>query len=142
MKLSVQNKATVTRNWHLIDANGKVLGRVASAVAWLLMGKHKPTYTPHVDAGDHVVVINARGIRVTGKKLTDKVYYRHTMYPGGLKAQTYGQMLEKFPTRPLELAVKRMLPKNRHQQPRLNRLHIYLDEKHNHQAQNPQPRAI
>lgn len=139
MKTFVAKKEEVSRNWHLVNADGKVLGRLASRIAHLLMGKHKTAYTPHVDAGDHVVVVNASGIRVTGKKVTDKVYYRHSMYPGGLRSQTYGQMREKFPTRPLELAVKRMLPKNRHQSPRMNRLHIYLGPEHKHKAQNPQP---
>lgn len=139
MKTFVAKKEEVSRNWHLVDANGQVLGRLASRIARLLMGKHKPTYTPHVDAGDHVVVINASGIVVTGKKVTDKVYYRHSMYPGGLKSVTYGQMRERFPTRPLELAVKRMLPKNRLQSRRMNRLHIYPGPEHRHQAQKPKP---
>ncbi len=139
MKTFVAKKEEVTRNWHLVDANGQVLGRLASRIARLLMGKHKPTYTPHVDAGDHVVVVNASGIVVTGKKVTDKVYYRHSMYPGGLKSETYGQMRARFPTRPLELAVKRMLPKNRLQSRRMNRLHIYPGPEHKHQAQNPKP---
>lgn len=139
MKTFVAKKEDVTRDWHLVDASGQVLGRLASRIARLLMGKHKPRYTPHVDSGDQVVVINASGIRVTGKKYTDKVYYRHSMYPGGLKARTYQQVVEKFPTRPLELAVKRMLPKNRHQSPRMTRLHIYAGPEHRHKAQNPQP---
>jgi large subunit ribosomal protein L13 len=131
----VQKKEAVSRKWHVIDADGQVLGRLATRVARLLIGKHKPDYTPHVDAGDHVVVINAGGIRVTGKKQTDKIYYRHSFYPGGLKSRTYGEMLARFPTRPLELAVKRMLPKNRQQSPRMNRLHIYVGPEHKHQAQ-------
>jgi len=142
MKMSVQKKEEATRSWHLIDAEGKVLGRLATAVARLLMGKHKPSYTPHVDAGDHVVVVNAGGIRVTGKKADEKIYYRHTMYPGGLKSRTYSEMVERFPTRPLELAVKRMLPKNRLQSPRMNRLHVYSGAEHNHKAQSPQTREI
>jgi len=139
MKTFVLKKEAVTRNWHLIDAEGQVLGRLATRVARLLMGKHKPAYTPHVDAGDHVVVVNAKGIRVTGRKFTDKVYYRHTFYPGGLRATTYREMVEKFPARPLEMAVERMLPKNRQQTPRMKRLHIYLGPDHQHKAQNPQP---
>jgi large subunit ribosomal protein L13 len=131
----VQKKEAVSRKWHVIDADGQVLGRLATRVARLLIGKHKPDYTPHVDAGDHVVVINAGGIRVTGKKQTDKIYYRHSFYPGGLKSRTYGEMLARFPTRPLELAVKRMLPKNRQQSPRMNRLHLYVGPEHKHQAQ-------
>jgi len=139
MKVFVQKKEAVTRNWHLLDAEGMVLGRLATRVAWLLMGKHKPTFTPHVDAGDHVVIVNAAGIRVTGKKFTDKIYYHHSFYPGGLKSRTYKQVVERFPTRPLELAVKRMLPKNRHQSPRMRRLHIYTGPEHQNQAQNPVP---
>jgi len=139
MKTFVLKKEAVTRNWHLIDAEGQVLGRLATRVARLLMGKHKPEYTPHVDSGDHVVVVNAKGIRVTGRKFTDKVYYRHTFYPGGLRATTYREMVEKFPARPLEMAVERMLPKNRQQTPRMKRLHIYLGPEHQHKAQNPQP---
>ncbi len=139
MKTFVLKKEDVTRNWHLIDAQGQVLGRLASRVALLLMGKYKPMFTPHVDAGDHVVVVNAKGIRVTGKKLTDKIYYHHSFYPGGLKQRTYQQVVERFPTRPLELAVKRMLPKNRHQSRRMQRFHIYSGPEHKHQAQNPTP---
>jgi large subunit ribosomal protein L13 len=139
MKTFVQKKEEVSRNWHLVDADGQVLGRLATGIARLLMGKHKPTWTAHVDDGDHVVVINAGGIRVTGKKMTDKVYYRHSGYPGGLKSTTYGDMKARFPDRPLELAVKRMLPKNRHQSPRLRRLHIYAGPEHKHEAQNPTP---
>ena len=138
MKTFVARKEDVARKWHLVDADGQVLGRLATRIARLLIGKHKTTFTPHVDAGDHVVVINAAGIRVTGKKSTDKVYYRHSMYPGGLKQRTYRQLVDKFPTRPLELAVKRMLPKNRHQSPRMQRLHIYTGPEHRHQAQNPE----
>jgi large subunit ribosomal protein L13 len=139
MKTFVQKKEEVSRNWHLVDADGLVLGRLATGIARLLMGKHKPTWTAHVDDGDHVVVVNAGGIRVTGKKMTDKVYYRHSGYPGGLKSTTYGDMKARFPDRPLELAVKRMLPKNRHQSPRLRRLHIYAGPEHKHEAQNPTP---
>ncbi|MFO7638639.1 MAG: 50S ribosomal protein L13 [bacterium] len=138
MKTFVQKKEAVTRNWHVIDADGQVLGRLATRVARLLIGKHKPDFTPHVDAGDHVVVINAGGIRVTGRKRTDKIYYRHSFFAGGLKSRTYEEMVTKFPTRPLELAVKRMLPKNRQQSPRMRRLHIYVGPEHKHQAQiNP-----
>ncbi|OYD15121.1 50S ribosomal protein L13 [candidate division WOR-3 bacterium JGI_Cruoil_03_51_56] len=139
MKIFVLKKEAVMRNWYLVDAQGQVLGRLASRIARLLMGKHKPFYTPHVDAGDHVVVVNAKGIRVTGKKQTDKIYYHHSMYPGGLKQRTYQQIVERFPTRPLELAVKRMLPKNRHQSRRMLRLHIYSGPEHKQQAQKPVP---
>lgn len=139
MKTSVLKKAEVTHAWHLVDAENQVLGRLATRIARLLMGKHRPSYTPHVDAGDSVVVVNAQAIRVTGKKRTDKLYYRHSFYPGGLKVRTYAQVALKFPTRPLELAVKRMLPKNRLQARRMHRLHIYAGPEHSHQAQNPVP---
>ena len=135
MKTFVQKKEAVTRNWHVIDADGQVLGRLATSVARLLIGKHKPDFTPHVDAGDYVVVVNAVGIKVTGKKRTDKIYYRHSFFAGGLKSRTYEETVTRFPTRPLELAVKRMLPKNRHQSPRMRRLHVYVGPEHKHQAQ-------
>ena len=135
MKTFVQKKEAVRRQWHVVDADGQVLGRLATRVARLLIGKHKPDFTPHVDAGDHVVVVNARGIRVTGKKRTDKIYYRHSFFAGGLKSRTYEETVTRFPTRPLELAVKRMLPKNRQQSPRMRRLHIYVGPEHKHQAQ-------
>jgi large subunit ribosomal protein L13 len=99
------------------------------------MGKHRPIYTPHIDSGDHVVVVNATGIKVTGNKHEDKLYHRHSTFPGGLRTYTYRQVVERFPTRPLELAVKRMLPKNRLQAKRMARLHIYAGPKHEHQAQ-------
>ncbi len=143
MKTYVAKRNEVQGEWYLIDAQDQVLGRLASKIARLLMGKHRPTYTHHVDAGDHVVVINAGGIRVTGKKIDKKIYYRHiNTKPGHLKAITYRQMKERFPTRPLELAVLRMLPKNRLQAKRIRRLHIYVGPEHKHQAQNLIPVEI
>ncbi len=139
MRTTVAKKADLPGNWYLIDAKGEVLGRLATRIAVLLMGKHRPNYTPHIDAGDHVVVINAAEIKVTGKKYEEKLYRRHSFYPGGLKTLTYRQVVERFPTRPLELAVKRMLPKNRLQDRRMRRLHIYLGAEHEHQAQSPEP---
>ena len=142
MKTYVAKKDDIKSEWYLFDAEGSTLGRLATQIAVRLMGKHRPIYTPHIDSGDHVVVVNASGIKLTGKKRDEKLYHRHSMYPGGLKSRSYGEMKEKFPTRPLELAVKRMLPKNRLQSPRLNRLHIYLDAEHSHKAQNPQPTEL
>ncbi len=139
MKTTVAKKEDFHPEWYLIDAQGLVLGRLASRIATLLMGKHRPAYTPHVDAGDHVVVVNAGGIRVTGDKYESKLYRRHSFYPGGLKTRTYRQVVERFPTRPLELAVKRMLPKNRLQDRRMRRLHIYVGAEHRHQAQKLLP---
>jgi large subunit ribosomal protein L13 len=137
MRTSVARKESFTGDWYLIDADGQVLGRLATKVAKLLMGKHRPAYTPHVDAGDHVVIVNASGIRVTGDKFEAKEYHTHSFYPDGHKVKTYRQMVERFPTRPIELAVKRMLPKNRLQALRMRRLHVYAGPKHQHQAQKP-----
>lgn len=143
MKIYVAKKENVKGEWYLIDARDQILGRLASRIARLLMGKHRPDYTPHVDAGDHVVVINAGAIRVTGNKYEDKIYYRHVnTKPGQLKQMTYRQMVERFPTRPLKLAVLRMLPKNRLQARRIRRLHIYVGPEHKHQAQKLVPVEI
>lgn len=105
------NASTIERKWLVVDAAGKTLGRLSTEVASLLRGKHKPTYTPHVDTGDHVIIINAEKIELTGKKLTDKIYYRHTMHPGGLKQRTALEMRTNYPEKMLELAIKGMLPK-------------------------------
>jgi large subunit ribosomal protein L13 len=128
----------VQRNWWVVDADGKNLGRLASEIADVLRGKNKPQYTPHVDTGDFVVVVNAEKIAVTGKKLTDKVYRRHSGYPGGLKTRTLGQMLERRPTDVLRIAVKGMLPKNRLAAQQLGKLKIYTGPKHPHAAQKPE----
>jgi large subunit ribosomal protein L13 len=138
MKTSVVHRPE-KGDWYLYDVGGQVLGRAATRIAVLLMGKHRPSYTPHVDSGDHVVVVNASTIRVTGNKAEAKEYHRHSFYPGGHKVRTYRQVVERFPTRPLELAVKRMLPKNRLQDRRMRRLHIYAGAAHDHAAQNPTP---
>lgn len=105
------NASTIERKWLVVDAAGKTLGRLSSEVAAILRGKHKPTYTPHVDTGDHVIIINAEKIELTGKKLTDKIYYRHTQHPGGLKSRTALEMRTNYPEKMLELAIKGMLPK-------------------------------
>jgi large subunit ribosomal protein L13 len=135
MKTTLARKEDIERKWYLLDANDQTLGRFACKVARLLMGKDKPLFTPHVDAGDHVIVVNATKIRVTGNKTTDKLYRWHTFYPGGMKERTLKQMMEEHPERVIELAVKCMLPKNRQQDPRMTRLHIYTGGQHPHEAQ-------
>jgi large subunit ribosomal protein L13 len=127
------------RKWHLIDAEGKVLGRVATCAAAILRGKQKPTYSPAFDMGDFVVVINAEKIRVTGNKLQDKIYYTHSGYFGHLKETPLRRLLEKRPTAVLEEAVWGMLPKNRIRRKMFNHLHVYVGADHPHQAQSPQP---
>lgn len=128
----------VERKWYVVDAEGQTLGRLASEVAAILRGKHKPTYTPHVDTGDHVIIINAEKIHLTGNKLLDKKYYRHTNHPGGLKVTTAGEMLEKRPERLLEIAIKGMLPKNRLGRQQGKKLYVYAGSEHKHQAQKPE----
>lgn len=129
----------VEKQWHLIDADGLVVGRVASIIANILRGKHKPSYTPHVDCGDHVVVINAEKVRFTGKKLGDKVYYRHTGYAGGIKSVTAEKLLSgRFPERVLEKAVERMVPRGPLGRDQMRALHVYAGEAHPHDGQQPQ----
>ncbi len=127
------------RQWHLIDADGQTLGRLAGLVARLLRGKHKPNFTPHLDVGDFVVVINASKIRVTGDKLHKKMYYRHSNYPGGFKAVPLDDMARKHPERPLEQAVRGMLPQNNMGDNLFRKLHVYAGPAHPHAAQNPMP---
>lgn len=131
----MQKPAEVERQWHVLDAKGKVLGMFATEVAQLLIGKHKPTYTPHVDGGDYVVVINAAEVEVTGNKRQDKKYYRHSGYPGGLKVKSFDELQRDFPERIIELAVANMLPKNKQRQDRLNRLKVYAGAEHKHESQ-------
>ncbi|MBM7650543.1 large subunit ribosomal protein L13 [Bacillus ectoiniformans] len=139
MRTTYMAKASeIERKWLVIDAEGKTLGRLASEVASILRGKHKPTFTPHVDTGDHVILINAEKIELTGKKLTDKIYYRHSMYPGGLKTRTALEMRTNYPTRMLELAIKGMLPKGSLGRQMIKKLHVYAGSEHNHQAQKPE----
>ena len=137
MKTYYAKPNEVAREWLLIDAQDQVLGRVASKAAHILRGKHKPTYTPHVDTGDFVVIINADKIRVTGKKLTDKEYYRHSGYPGGLKGETFEEAMEKHPERVIEHAVKGMLPKNTLGRAMAKKLKVYAGAEHPHMAQQP-----
>ena len=130
--------AEVEKNWHVIDAEGLVVGRLATIVANILRGKHKATYTPHVDCGDHVIVINADKVRFTGKKLADKVYYRHTGYAGGIKAVTAEKVLGgKFPERVLEKAVERMVPRGPLGRVQMMNLHLYTGTDHPHAGQQP-----
>jgi len=127
----------IKREWFLVDAEGKTLGRLATKIAEILRGKHKPIYTPHLDCGDYVVVINADKIRVTGRKLDQKIYYRHSGYPGGLKSITLRDQLQKHPERVLEAAVRGMLPKNRLGRKMFKKLKVYAGDSHPHQAQQP-----
>ncbi len=130
---------TWQRHWYLVDAQGKTLGRLAARIAHVLMGKHKPIYTPHVDVGDYVVVINAAEIRVTGRKRQQKMYYRYSGYPGGLNEQPFEEVIQRDPTRPLYEAVKRMIPRTTLGRRRLKKLKIYPGPEHPHAVQNPQP---
>ncbi|MCD6450264.1 MAG: 50S ribosomal protein L13 [Thermotogaceae bacterium] len=130
------------KKWYVIDAQGKTLGRLATKIATILMGKHKPTFTPHVDTGDYVIVVNAEKIVLTGKKLDQKKYYRHSGYPGGLKVVTARQLLQKHPEKLLHLAVKRMLPKNTLGRKMLKKLKVYTGPEHPHQAQKPEKLEI
>jgi len=127
----------IKREWYLINAEGKTLGRLASEIAKILKGKHKPIYSPHLDCGDYVIVINAEKIRVTGRKLDQKIYYRHSGYPGGLKSITLREQFAKHPERVIKAAVKGMLPKNRLGRKMLKKLKVYAGASHPHQAQKP-----
>ena len=127
----------IKREWYLINAEGKTLGRLASEIAKILKGKHKPIYSPHLDCGDYVIVINAEKIRVTGRKLDQKIYYRHSGYPGGLKSITLREQLARHPERVIKAAVKGMLPKNRLGRKMLKKLKVYAGASHPHQAQKP-----
>jgi len=131
--------AEVRRAWYLIDAEGKTLGRLASELAKRLRGKHKPQYTPHVDTGDYLVVVNAEKIRVTGNKLHDKMYYRHTGYVGNLKSTSLEKLLQTAPERAIQLAVKGMLPRGPLGRAMFRKLRVYAGPEHGHQAQQPQP---
>ena len=129
----------VRRDWYVVDASGKTLGRLATQLATRLRGKHKPQYTPHVDTGDHIIVINAEKIAVTGNKLADKTYYWHTGAIGGIKSRTLDKMLAQHPERVIEIAVKGMLPKNPLGRAMFKKLHVFTGDKHPHTAQQPKP---
>jgi large subunit ribosomal protein L13 len=139
MNTIVTKPADVDRTWYIVDAEGQTLGRLASQIAAVLRGKHKPIFSPSVDCGDYVVVINADKIRITGQKMEDKMYYRHSGYPGGLTQLTLREQLNRFPTRPMELAVKGMLPKNKLGRKMFKKLKVYAGSEHPHQAQLPVP---
>ena len=134
----MQKKETVERKWYVIDAEGKSLGRVASLAAVYLRGKHKPTYTPHIDCGDNIVIINAQKVTLTGNKLEDQMYYDHSMYQGGLRERTAKVMREEYPVEMMERAIKGMLPHNRLGRQMYKKLFVYAGNEHKHQAQKPE----
>ena len=136
-KTNSANKATVNKEWIIVDAEGLVLGRLASKVAKILRGKNKPSFTPHVDCGDNVIVVNAEKVALTGKKMSDKIYMRHTGYPGGQREQTATELLAKYPERIVEKAVKGMLPKNRLGRKLFGNLHVVIGAEHKYEAQKP-----
>lgn len=138
MKTYALKAEDIERRWYVVDAEGQTLGRLASEIAKILKGKHKPIYTPHMDTGDYVIVINAHKIKVTGRKMEQKFYYRHSGYPGGLKGISLAEQLEKHPTRVLEAAVRGMLPKNRLGRRMRKKLKVYAAPSHPHQAQQPE----
>jgi large subunit ribosomal protein L13 len=135
MKTYATRIKDVERQWHVVDASGKTLGRLASQVAGLLMGKHKPMYAPYIDTGDYVIVLNAGKVKLTGRKSQQKVYHRHSMYPGGLKTNTFEEMLATHPTRVVEQAVRGMLPHNNLGRAMYKKLKVYAGDSHPHQAQ-------
>jgi len=138
MKSYMAKPEEIERKWYVIDAEGKVLGRLATEVASILRGKHKPIYTPHVDTGDFVIVINADKVKLTGKKLEQKKYYYHSGYPGGLKSVFYNRMMEENPEKAIELAVKGMMPKNKLGRQMFKKLKVYSGPEHKHEAQQPE----
>ena len=138
MKTYMANPDKIERKWYVVDAEGQTLGRLAAEVAKVLRGKNKPEFTPHIDTGDNVIVINAEKIKVTGKKLDQKVYYHHSDYVGGMKETTLREMMAKKPEQVIELAVKGMLPKGRLGRTMIKKLHVYAGAEHAHQAQKPE----
>jgi large subunit ribosomal protein L13 len=142
MKTYTATPATIQQDWFLVDADDKVLGRLATELARRLRGKHKPEYTPHMDTGDYIVVVNAEKVRVTGNKFKDKMYYRHSQYPGGLKSSTFEKLQDRHPEDIIRLAVKGMLPKGPLGRAMLRKLKIFAGPAHTHEAQQPQPLEI
>ena len=138
MKTYMASPATIERKWYVVDATGYTLGRLASEVAKVLRGKNKAIFTPHIDTGDYVIIVNADKIKVTGKKLDQKIYYRHSDYVGGMKESTLREMMDKKPERVIELAVKGMLPKGPLGRAMIKKLHVYAGPEHNHAAQKPE----
>jgi large subunit ribosomal protein L13 len=142
MKTYVAKPSDRQRDWYVVDAAGKTLGRLSTQIADTLRGKRKPAYTPHIDTGDFVVVVNAEKVAVTGRKRTQKLYHRHSGYPGGLRTRTFDQMIERRPEEVLRLAVKGMMPRNRLARKQLTKLKIYAGPEHPHQAQKPEPMDV
>jgi large subunit ribosomal protein L13 len=142
MKTVFAKSGTIRGDWFLVDANGQTLGRLSSQIAHRLKGKHKADYSPHVDMGDHIVVVNAGKVRVTGRKLTDKIYYHHTGAIGGIKSIALGKLLKEHPERAIEFAVKGMLPKNILGRRMFRKLHVFAGGEHPHQAQQPKALAL
>jgi large subunit ribosomal protein L13 len=142
MKTQVAKKNEVSRDWYVVDVENKVLGRIATQIANVLRGKNKPIFTPSVDTGDFVIVLNADKIALTGKKLTDKMYYRHSEYPGGLKSISAGKLIEKDVEQVIRKAVKGMLPKNKLSRHMINKLKVYVGPTHPHKAQQPKPLEV
>ena len=142
MKTFSATPKDIRRDWYLVDAQGKTLGRLASEIARRLRGKHKPEFTPHLDTGDYIVVINARDVRVTGRKLTNKIYYHHSGYPGGIKSVTLDKLLQTKPEQVIEKAVKGMLPKGPLGRAMFRKLHVYAGTEHKHSAQQPKTLEI
>ena len=138
----MQKKETVDRKWYVIDAQGESLGRVAAKAAHILRGKHKPTFTPHIDCGDYVIIVNAKEVNLTGNKLENKMYYNHSMYPGGLRERNAKVMKEKYPIEMMERAVKGMLPHNRLGRAMYKKLFVYEGETHPHMAQKPEVMSV
>ena len=142
MKSYMQKKETIERKWYVIDAEGQSLGRVATKAAHILRGKHKPTFTPHIDCGDNIIIINADKVNLTGNKLENKMYYNHSMYTGGLRERTAKEMKEKYPAEMVERAVKGMLPHNRLGRSMYKKLFVYAGSEHPHAAQKPEVMEI
>lgn len=138
MKSFMASPATIERKWYVVDATGHTLGRLTSEIAAILRGKNKPTFTPHIDTGDYVIVVNADKIKVTGKKLSQKIYYSHSDYPGGMRETTLANMLAKDPTEVIRLAVKGMLPKGPLGRSMITKLHVFAGAEHTHAAQKPE----
>ena len=138
MKTYVPSEAAIVKKWYVVDADGLVLGRMASEIASILRGKRKPTFTPHLDTGDFVVVVNAEKVRLTGKKASQKAYFRHTGYPGGVRWTLFSEMIEKYPERVIWFAVRGMLPKNKLGRAQLKKLKVYRGASHPHNAQQPE----
>jgi len=138
MKTYSAKKETAKHDWFVVDATNKTLGRMATEIAIRLRGKHKPEFTPHVDTGDYVVVVNAEKVKVTGNKSTDKMYYHHTGFPGGIKSISFDNLMDKSPERAIQSAVKGMMPKNKLSRAMLSKLKVYAGSEHPHQAQQPQ----